>query len=63
MQSRFFHFKGIHRVECVVLIVILAVCARAQTVIVDATPSHVANTFSPLKGAGDNVGSYSQQHH
>ncbi len=52
MQPRFFHCKGIHPVECVVLIVILAVSERAQTVNVDATPSHVANTFSPLKALG-----------
>ena len=52
MQSHFFHFNGIHRVELVVLIVILAACARAQTVNVDAAPSHVANTFSPLKALG-----------
>ena len=52
MQPRFFHCKGIHPVECVALIVILAVSERAQTVVVDATPSHVANTFSPLKALG-----------
>ena len=40
MRSRVLHFKGIHRVELVVLIVTWAVCAKAQTVFVDAAPSH-----------------------
>jgi hypothetical protein len=52
MRSRVFHFKGNHRVELLVLLVTWAVCARTQTVFVDAAPSHVANTFSPLRALG-----------
>lgn len=40
--------KGIH----LVALVALAVCAPAQTVKVDMTASHVANTFSPLRALG-----------
>jgi hypothetical protein len=34
------------------LFFILAAMARAQTIEVDATPSHVANTFSPIRAFG-----------
>ena len=30
-------------------------CTSAQTVLIDATPSHVANTFSPLRALGSTV--------
>ena len=35
-----------------VLLGLLALVAPAQTVTIDATPSHVANTFSPLQALG-----------
>src|SRR3954469_10910279 len=39
--------------SCVILAgVVFSNCASAQTVQVDATPSHVANTFSPLRALG-----------
>ena len=41
-------------VPCVMflMLVLLPVCVVAQTVQIDATPSHVANTFSPLRALG-----------
>jgi hypothetical protein len=35
-----------------ILLLALSICATAQTVKVDATPSHVANTFSPIQSLG-----------
>src|SRR5437588_2356610 len=52
MQLRVSYMKGIHRIQSAVLIAMLAICSHAQTVKVDSTPSHVANTFSPLKALG-----------
>ncbi len=45
-------FKGIHLVQSAIVVLILAVWAPAQTVKIDATPSHVANIFSPLQALG-----------
>ena len=38
--------------QAVVLSMMLAIGASAQVVQVDSTPSHVANTFSPLQALG-----------
>ena len=35
--------------------ILMPLLASAQTVVVDATPSHVANTFSPLRALGTTV--------
>src|SRR3954469_3953128 len=35
-----------------VVVFVLAICASSQTVNIDATPSHVANTFSPIQAMG-----------
>jgi hypothetical protein len=45
-------FNGIYLVQSAMVVLILAVWAPAQTVRIDATPSHVANTFSPLQALG-----------
>jgi hypothetical protein len=52
MHRRSDHFTGTHLFHFVLLIIILANCARAQTVRVDITPSHAANTFSPIQALG-----------
>src|SRR5215471_1316428 len=39
---------------CIQLMVLMAPC-RAQTILVDTSPSHVANTFSPLYALGSTV--------
>ena len=49
MQLRTPHFTIILFAHAIIL---MAVCASAQTVTIDATPSHVANTFSPLQALG-----------
>ena len=36
----------------ILIALMLPVCALAQTVRIDATPSHVANTFSPVRALG-----------
>ncbi|HEY1576063.1 MAG TPA: discoidin domain-containing protein [Terracidiphilus sp.] len=36
-------------------LLLLSVSAMAQTITIDATPSHVANTFSPLRALGTTV--------
>ena len=41
--------------NCVLPTCVLATCASAQMVRVDATPSHLANTFSPLRALGATV--------
>jgi hypothetical protein len=46
------HLNRVHPIQSFVLAVTLATCASAQTVKIDATPSHVANTFSPLQALG-----------
>jgi hypothetical protein len=43
------------QLSLIVVGVMLAICASAQTVRVDATPSHVANTFSPIRALGTTV--------
>jgi hypothetical protein len=48
MQLCAHYSKSIH----LVALMALAVCAPAQTVKVDMTASHVANTFSPLRALG-----------
>src|SRR6201988_5121104 len=61
MQSDATHFsKMICRRMSSVVVVVLAALAwstygMAQTVLVDATPSHVVNTFSPLYSLGSTV--------
>jgi F5/8 type C domain len=45
-------FKKICLLQLPLLIVTLAFCASSQTVKIDATPSHVANTFSPIRALG-----------
>jgi F5/8 type C domain len=60
IQLRVFCHEGIHRTQPAVVfsaIVVLAIAmltstAPAQTVKIDATASHVANTFSPLQALG-----------
>src|SRR5436309_12797822 len=52
MQLLGSHFKGIQPMRSTVLILMLAACTAAQTVKIDATPSHVANTFSPIQALG-----------
>lgn len=48
--------EGLVRCFCALLsITLLSSCAFAQTVRVDATPSHVVNTFSPLRAFGATV--------
>src|SRR3954466_11538789 len=47
-------------VTCALAAVLLSsllqpISAKAQTVRIDATPSHVANTFSPLRAMGSTV--------
>src|ERR1700751_3511051 len=61
MQSDATHFSKMicRRMSSVVAVVLAALaCSRhgvAQTVLVDATPSHVVNTFSPLYALGSTV--------
>lgn len=52
MQLLGFHFERIRRMRLTVLILMLAACSAAQTVKIDSTPSHLANTFSPLQAFG-----------
>jgi len=52
IQLHVSHIRGIHRKKSAVLVVMLAICMQAQTIKIDATPSHVANTFSPLQALG-----------
>src|SRR5213082_2197189 len=52
MQLLGSHFKGIQTMRSTVLILMLASCTAAQTVRIDATPGHVANTFSPIRALG-----------
>ena len=48
--------EGLVHCLCALLAVtLLTACVLAQTVRVDATPSHVANTFSPLRAFGTTV--------
>ena len=44
--------KRTHLLQALILIAAFAIGASPQTVKVDATPSHVANTFSPLQALG-----------
>ena len=46
------HLNRVHPIQSLLLAVTLATFASAQTVKIDATPSHVANTFSPLQALG-----------
>src|SRR3954451_669165 len=52
MQLTHSHPKKIHVWSSAVAVLILAICAPAQTVKIDAAPSHVANTFSPIQALG-----------
>jgi hypothetical protein len=42
-------------VQLILIVFMLPICGVAQTVRIDATPSHVANTFSPLHALGTTV--------
>ena len=44
--------KKIYVMLSAVVVLALALCAPSQTVKIDATPSHVANTFSPIRALG-----------
>jgi hypothetical protein len=44
--------KNFHKMWSAVAVLILAICAPSQTVKIDATPSHLANTFSPIRALG-----------
>jgi hypothetical protein len=50
MQLRF--RSEIHVMRSAVVVLVLAIGASSQTVKIDATPSHVANTFSPIQALG-----------
>ncbi len=52
MRLHFCCMNGIRLTQGVFMLVLLAICLPAQTVKVDTTPSHVANTFSPLQSFG-----------
>src|SRR6185369_1340752 len=52
MLATILHLSRVHLIQSFVLALMLAICASAQTVTIDATPSHVANTFSPLHALG-----------
>jgi len=44
--------KKIYVMLSAVVVLALALCAPSQTVKIDATPGHVANTFSPIRALG-----------
>src|SRR6185369_11128772 len=52
MSATILHLNRVHLIQSLLLAGSLAICASAQTVKIDATPSHVANTFSPLQALG-----------
>ena len=57
MQRKLFHPKTLALIPVALILIVslLAMPAAAQTVRIDATPSHVANTFSPLRALGTTV--------
>ena len=61
MQNNLPHFPGLIRsrtLGATVVVLAALACPRhgiAQTVFVDATPTHVVNTFSPLYALGSTV--------
>jgi len=57
VQRKLFHPKTLALIPVALILIVspLAMPAAAQTVRIDATPSHVANTFSPLRALGTTV--------
>src|SRR5947209_10401801 len=52
MQWHRCRWNGIHLLHWALMMMFVGSPAVSQTVIVDATPSHVANTFSPIQSFG-----------
>lgn len=55
MKSERFRGSSLILVSQIWIVSMLVACAAAQTVRIDSTPSHIANTFSPVRALGATV--------